>query len=139
MIPNPGTEDRSDPRHLRGLFDRANALAEGHGVNSVFVGVAGREGDTLASDFIDFVEAELRVEDQIFRLLRERAVVLLADVREEAGRAVVERLREDFAHRFPTVKELEIGVATYEVLPGRQASAKDVLPGLFRDAPRGRC
>ncbi len=138
MMTSHGTEDRSDPRHLRGLFDRANALAEGHGVASVFVGIAGREGDTLVRDFIDFVEAELRVEDHVFRLLRERAVLLLADVDEEAAASIVERLRIDFANRFPTVNELDVGVATTSVLPGRSASAKDVLPSLFENAPRGR-
>lgn len=120
------------------LFDRANALAEGHGVASVFVGIAGREGDALARDFIDFVEAELRVEDHIFRILRERAVLLLADVDEDAARTVIERVRQDFGSRFPTLDELTVGVSVQAVLPGTPASAKDVLPGLFEAAPRGR-
>ena len=137
-MPSSGFEDRSDPRHLRALFDRANALAQGHGVSSVFVGIAGREGDTLARDFIDFVEAELRVEDHVFRLLRERAVLLLADVDEESAQRIVERLRDDFASRFPTISELEVCLATHALVPGRNASAKDILPGLFDGAPRGR-
>ena len=137
-MPNSGFEDRGDPRHLRALFDRANALAQSHGVGSVFVGIAGREGDTLVRDFIDFVEAELRVEDNVFRLLRERAVLLLADVEEDAARSIIERLRGDFATRFPVIHELEIGLATHALVPGRIANAKDILPGLFEGAPRGR-
>jgi hypothetical protein len=137
-MPNASFEDRSDPRHLRVLFERASALAEGHGVSSVFVGIAGREGDTLVRDFIDFVEAELRVEDHIFRLLRERAVLLIADVAEDAAMGIVERLRQDFASRFPTIRELEVGFGTYALVPGGSASAKDILPGLFDGAPRGR-
>jgi len=137
-MPHSGTEDRSDPRHLRTLFDRANALADGHGVTSVFVGIAGREGDTLARDFIDFVEAELRVEDHIFRILRERAVLLLADIGEADATNVIERVRQDFASRFPTIEELTVGIAVQAVTPGTLASAKDILPGLFDAAPRGR-
>lgn len=137
-MPDSGLEDRSDPRYLRALFDRANALAEGHGIGSVFVGIAGREGDALARDFIDFVEAELRVEDHVFRLLRERAVLLLADVDEAAARSIVERLRRDFASRFPAIRGFEIGLVTHALVPGGNANAKDILPGLFEGAPRGR-
>ena len=73
-----GVQDRGDPRHLRALFERASLLSRQHGLPSVFVGVAGVEGDLLVRDFLDFVEAELRVEDVVFRLLRERAVLWLA-------------------------------------------------------------
>ncbi len=138
MSTNLEFTDRSDPRHLRSLFERANALAEGHGVSSVFVGIAAREGDTLGRDFIDFVEAELRVEDHIFRLLRERAVLMLADVDEESAIAIVERLRQDFAARFPTVEELEVELASHVLVPGGKANVKEILPGLFASAPRGR-
>ena len=137
-MPNSGFEDRSDPRHLRALFERANSLAEGHGVSSVFVGIAGREGDTLVRDFIDFVEAQLRVEDHVFRLLRERAVLLIADVDEDSAERIVERLQNDFASRFPTIRDLEICLGTHALVPGANANAKEILPGLFELAPRGR-
>ena len=55
--------DKGDPRHLRVLFERASQLSREHRLPSVFVGVAGPEGDLLVRDFLDFVEAELRVED----------------------------------------------------------------------------
>ena len=131
-------EDRSDPRNLRTLFDRATSLAQEHQVASVFVGIAGRESDTLVGDFIDFVEAELRVEDSVFRLLRERAVLLMTDIDLEAATAVMERVRTNFASRFPTMKELTISISYEALAAGGSASIKDVLPGLFDAAPRGR-
>ena len=61
-------------------------------MHSVFVGVVGSEGDPVARDFLDFVEAELRREDAIYRILRERAVLLLTDIRREAAVGVLARL-----------------------------------------------
>ena len=123
--------DRADPRHLRALFDRASQLAREHRLPSVFVGVAGPEGDLLVSDFLDFVEAELRVEDSVFRLLRERAVLWLADVDLAAAQGVMGRLQGDFASRFPTTVRLRLEEGFHRVEPGSVPTAKDVLPLLF--------
>lgn len=124
-------QDRGDPRHLRALFERASLLSREHRLPSVFVGVAGPEGDLLVRDFLDFVEAELRVEDIVFRLLRERAVLWLADVDLTAANGVVSRLHDGFASRFPTTLGLRIEHGFHRVEPGTVPTAKDVLPLLF--------
>jgi hypothetical protein len=123
--------DRGDPRHLRALFERASLLSREHRLPSVFVGVAGPEGDLLVRDFLDFVEAELRVEDIVFRLLRERAVLWLADVDLAAASGVMQRLHEGFAARFPTTLGLRVEHGYHRVEPGTVPTAKDVLPLLF--------
>jgi len=125
------TLDRGDPRLLRALFERAAQLSREHGLPSVFVGVAGPEGDLLVRDFLDFVEAELRVEDTVFRLLRERAVLWLADLDLDAARAVLGRLQQDFTSRFPTTVGLRLEVGFHRVEGREIPTAKDVLPRLF--------
>ena len=133
---SPSTNGSSqDPRQLRALFDRAGELSRVHEVGSVFVGVAGREGDRIVRDFLDFLEAELRVEDAVFRLLRERAVVLLTDVdREQAGQ-VMERLQADFAGHVATAEPMKLAFGYHPVGPGGDPTAKDVLPALFAERP----
>ena len=123
--------DKTDPRHLRTLFERASQLSREHRLPSVFVGVAGPEGDLLVRDFLDFVEAELRVEDVVFRLLRERAVLWLADVDLAGASRVLARLHDDFAARFPTTVGLRIELGFHRVEPGSVPTAKEVLPLLF--------
>jgi len=123
--------DRADPRHLRALFERASQLSREHRLPSVFVGVAGPEGDLLVRDFLDFVEAELRVEDAVFRLLRERAVLWLADLDLAGASAVLTRLHDDFASRFPTTVGLRLELGFHRVEPTSVPTAKDVLPVLF--------
>jgi len=126
--------DRSDPRQLRMLFERASQLSREHHLRSVFVGVAGPEGDLLVRDFLDFVEAELRVEDVVFRLLRERAVLWLADLDLDAARRVMTRLYDDFASRFPSTIGLRLERGFHRVEPGTVPTVKDVLPLLFGPA-----
>ena len=123
--------DKGDPRHLRVLFERASQLSREHRLPSVFVGVAGPEGDLLVRDFLDFVEAELRVEDVVFRLLRERAVLWLADLDLAGANGVLTRLHDDFAARFPTTVGLRVEFGLHRVEPGSVPTAKDVLPLLF--------
>ncbi len=123
---------KHDPRRLRGMMDRASDLARTHQVTSVFVGIAGREGDLLAPEFIDFVESALRMEDVLFRLLRERAVVLLTDVDRGTAEGIFERLREDFVARFAPASEFEMDLGFYQVNGhGGYATAKVVLPVIF--------
>ncbi len=123
--------DKGDPRHLRALFERASQLSREHRLPSVFVGVAGPEGDLLVRDFLDFVEAELRVEDLVFRLLRERAVLWLADLDLTGANGVLTRLHDDFAARFPTTVGLRLELGFHRVEPGSVPTAKEVLPLLF--------
>ena len=128
---NVSNLEKDDPRQLRVLFERAAFLSRVHKVPSVFVGVAAEEGDLLARDFLDFVEAELRVEDTIFRMLRERAVLLLADVERKPAERVMERLKADFAARFAPRTERPFSLAYFPVSPGLTPTVKEVLPALF--------
>ena len=123
---------KHDPRRLRGMMDRASDLARCHQVTSVFVGIAGREGDLLAPEFIDFVEGALRMEDAIFRLIRERAVVLLADADREQAEGIFRRLCGDFGARFAPSTEFEVELRYFQVDGrGGHATAKEVLPAIF--------
>lgn len=123
---------KRDPRRLRMLMERAGELIREHGVSAVFVGIAGDEGDLLVPEFIAFVEASLRVEDRIFVLTRERAVLLLTDVALERAGSVLDRVRSDFAERFPAAADFRVSVRLHEVNQrSSHPTAKDILPGLF--------
>ncbi len=122
---------KSDPRRLRGLMDRSADLAREHSVTSVFVGIAGREGDLLIPEFIAFVESALRVEDAIFSMTRERALVLLVDVERTGAEEIFSRVRRDFQERFPSATDLDVSVCFYEVRNGIHPTAKDILPQIF--------
>jgi len=114
------------------MMERASDLARAHQVTSVFVGIAGSEGDLLAPEFIDFVESALRMEDAIFRLIRERAVVLLTDADRSRAEEIFERLCGDFTARFGPSMELEVELGYYQVDGlGGHATAKVVLPAIF--------
>ena len=68
-----------DPRRLRELLERCCDLANQHVLPSVVVGVAGAEGELLFPELIDYIESALRVEDAVFRMTRERAVLFVAE------------------------------------------------------------
>jgi hypothetical protein len=121
-----------DPRKLREVLARTQALAAEHDVASVVVGFATAEGQLLFPDFLAFLESELRVEDQIFRLTRERALLILRDVRAAQAESVVERLREAFGREFPSPDPLAVEIRYLEIRPGTEAiSVKQVLPAVF--------
>jgi len=123
---------KSDPRRLRALMDRAFVLMREHRIGSVFIGIAGPEGDLLIPEFVAFLESELRVEDGIFVLTRERAVLLLTDVDLEQAKQIVARIRDDFGRRFPTAGDLPVSIRFYAVRTGgKQPTAKVILPKLF--------
>lgn len=123
---------KRDPRRLRALMDRAFGLMREHRVGSVFIGIAGPEGDLLVPEFIAYLESALRVEDGIFVLTRERAVLLLADVDVEQAKRVVERIQDDFARRFPSAGDLPVSIRFHPVRAGgKQPTAKAILPKLF--------
>jgi hypothetical protein len=123
-----------DPRKLRDLLNRAASLASGYSLSSVVVGVAGREGDLVFPEVIDFFESMLRVDDAIFRMTRERAVLVLADVDRAKALEIVERLMNEFRERFATVVDPEVDFGFFEVTPeGRDVTVKHVLLALFTD------
>ena len=128
---------KRDPRRLRALMERAAVLKRDHGVSSVFVGIAGREGDLMVPEFIAFVEASLRVEDSIFTLTRERAVVLLADVDREQAQRILGRVTSEFQTRFPRSTYFDAAVRCYEVSSGSpHPTAKEILPVIFGSGHR---
>ena len=122
---------KSDPRSLRGLMDRSAALSREHEVVSVFVGIAGREGDLLVPEYIAFVESALRVEDAIFSMTRERALVLLVDVDRAGAEEIFARVGRDFRERFPSAGDLDVSVCFFEVARGVHPTAKEILPRIF--------
>jgi hypothetical protein len=135
VVPKRSSYD--DPRRLRDLFGRARELATAHALRSVVVGLAGFEGDIEFPEIVDFVESALRVDDSLFRMTRERAVVLLTDVDEKGAAGIVERLLSDFRDNFPAATEPAVALGFYEVAPGDQfANAKRVLPQIFSHPPQ---
>lgn len=132
--------DRSttdDPLRLRELMARAETLARDHSLHSVLVGLSGFEGDIVFPEIIDFVESALRVDDSIFRMTRERAVLLLTDVRHAQAAAIVDRILQDFRENFPSTVEPAVGLGFYEVTPEPDdLSVKHILPILFASPPK---
>ncbi len=121
-----------DPRRLRALLGRASSLASEHALTSVVVGAAGIEGDLLFPEVVDYFESSLRVDDTIFRLTRERAILVLADViRAQAGE-IVERMVNEFRERFSAAVAPSLELGYFEVTPDTiNVSVKQVLPILF--------
>lgn len=121
-----------DPRKLRELLGKASSLATEHALTSVVVGVAGKEGDLLFPEVVDYFESSLRVDDSVFRMTRERAVLVLADVDRHQAREIVERLVNEFRERFTAAVDPTVHFGFYEVTPDQQeVTVKQVLPTLF--------
>ncbi len=130
----PG-EINDDPRKLSALISRASDLAADHEVSSVLVGMAADEGDPVFPEWIAFLQAALRVEDGIFRMTRERAVIHLADVDSDQAQAVLDRLSGHFCEEFPSSSPPAFRVRLFPVEPkGEKLKVKDVLTQIF--APR---
>jgi hypothetical protein len=129
-MPMGGRND--DPRKLREMLEKAADLAYEHALHSTVVGLAADEGDLLFPELVDYVESALRMDDSIFRMTRERAVLLLADVGLVGAREIVERLLSGFRDRFARVQEPDVRFSFFEVQPdGGEVSVKRVLPALF--------
>lgn len=124
-----------DPLRLREVLARTATLASEHRVPSVIVGFSSGEGDRLFPEFIAFVESELRVEDSVFRLTRDRALLFLADVDPEQARSVVERLLGGFRREFPMAESPAIRIRYFDVPRGTpDLTVKQVLPAIFAPA-----
>ncbi|MHA7836703.1 MAG: hypothetical protein ACX98W_04505 [bacterium] len=125
--------DRNDdPRKLAQMIARVSDLAESHSVCSVMVGIAAPEGDRLFPDYVTYLESALRVEDQIFRMTRERAVLYLSDVDATCAAEVLVRLFGEFCDEFPSSAAPEFEQRMLEVRPGLgPLSVKDVLTTVF--------
>ena len=125
-------ETNDDPRKLSQMVARVSELAQSHAVCSVVVGVAADEGDRLFPDYLAYLESALRVEDQIFRMTRERAVLYLSDVDATKAAEVLVRILSQFCDEFPTAEAPEFEQRMLEVRPGLgPLSVKDVLTSVF--------
>lgn len=114
------------------MIARAGELAESHEVVSVVVGLVAEQGDSRFPEYVDYLQGALRVEDAIFRMTRERAVVHLADCTPEQGRKVLERLASEFQSEFPSLSALDFAQRFVEVKPGgEKPRVKDVLTRIF--------
>lgn len=129
------TQTNDDPRKLSAMIARVSELASEHGVASVVAGLAAEEGDLVFPEYVHFLQSALRVEDGIFRMTRERAVVHLADVDPEQAEKVLDRLAGDFCEEFPAMRRPTFQLRMIEVKPaGGEVRVKDVLTRIF--APR---
>jgi len=128
----PSSFPGDDPRQVREHLLRSCHLARAHGLPSVVVGLAFAEGDLLAPELIDYLESALRVEDAIFRMTRERAVLFLADVDRAQAEGIVARLVREFNGRFPAASLPEVSLGYFQVDPGsNELLVRDVLPAVF--------
>ena len=125
-------ETNDDPRKLSQMIARVSELAQSHSVCSVVVGVAATEGDLLFPDYLAYLESALRVEDQIFRMTRERAVLYLSDVDATGAAEVLIRIFGEFCDEFPASEAPEFEQRMLEVTPSLGAlSVKEVLTSVF--------
>ena len=133
MVQAQMTHDQNDdPRKLSAMLARVSELAESHAVCSVVVGVAAEEGDLLFPDYLAYLKSALRVEDQIFRMTRERAVLYLADLDATGAAEVLVRIFAEFCDEFPTSEAPEFAQRMLEIQPGLgPLSVKDVLTSVF--------
>jgi hypothetical protein len=126
----PASSD--DPLRLREMLGRAASFASAHRLPSVVVGVAGREGDLLFPEVVDFIASALRVDDTILRLTRERVVLMLTDVDRAGAEKIVRRLLAEFRERFAALEDPPIALGYFEVTPGSAPlTVKQVLPTVF--------
>lgn len=122
-----------DPRKLSAMIARAGEMAEAHAVASVMVGLAADQGDGRFPEYVDFLQGSLRVEDAIFRMTRERAVVHLADCSQEQAEKILDRLESQFLSEFPSLSKLTFVRHVYAVQPGSERPrVKDVLTQIFQ-------
>lgn len=133
MVEAQMTRDQNDdPRKLTAMLSRVSDLAASHSVSSVMVGIAAPEGDLLFPDYVAYLESALRVEDQIFRMTRERIVLYLADVDRTSAVDVLARLFSEFCDEFPSTDPPRFEQRMLEVRPGLQAlTVKTVLTSVF--------
>ncbi len=133
MFENTMSNELSDdPRKLSALVSRVTSLATEYSVPSVLVGLVADEGDTTFPEYIHYLQSALRVEDGIFRMTRERAVIHLADVDSDGAVAILERLASAFADEFPSQTPPNFRTQIYEAKADtEELRVKDILTRIF--------
>ncbi len=141
MVAMPLNEPQNDdPRKLRALLNKVVSLADDHRLTSVLVGMSGPEGELIFPELIDFVGSALRIDDAIFRMTRNRAVLFLADADRERAEEIMVRVIDDFTEQFATAESPPVGISYFEVAPGMEGlTLKAILPRLFAPAPAPDC
>ncbi|HIG70549.1 MAG TPA: hypothetical protein EYG46_16165 [Myxococcales bacterium] len=121
-----------DPRKLSSLIARVAELAQSHNISSVVVGMSSETGDRLFPEFVEFLRSALRVEDGIYRMTRERAVIHLADVDMDGWQSVFNRLLDEFIEEFPAAKAPNFAINSI-LIPGGSENLKSkfVLAEIF--------
>jgi hypothetical protein len=137
MVAMPLNQPQNDdPRKLRALLNKVVNLADDHRLTSVLVGMSGPEGGVIFPDVVDFVGSALRIDDAIFRMTRNRAILFLADADRERAEEIVERVIDAFSEQFASVDSPPVGISYFEVAPGMEGlTLKAILPRLFAPAP----
>ena len=121
-----------DPRKLSAMISRVSDLASEHGVTSVLAGLTAEAGGLVFSEYIEFLQSALRVEDGIFRMTEERAVIHLADVDPEQAEKVLNRLATTFNAQFPSMRRPLFQMRLFKVGPeSAEVRVKDVLTQIF--------
>ena len=133
MFENAMSNELSDdPRKLSALVSRVASLATEYAVPSVLVGLVADEGDRTFPEYIHYLQSALRVEDGIFRMTRERAVIHLADVDTEGAQAILDRLAAAFADEFPSQAPPHFRTQIYEAKADtEELRVKDILTRIF--------
>ncbi len=136
MVAMPLNEPQNDdPRKLRTLLDKVVDLADDHRLTSVLVGMSGPEGGLIFPEVVDFVGSALRIEDAIFRMTRNRAVLFLADADRERAEEIIGRVIDAFTEQFAIAESLAVEISYFEIAPGMEdRTLKAILPRLFAPA-----
>ncbi len=139
MVAMPLNEAQNDdPRKLRALLNKVVNLADDHRLTSVLVGMSGPDGELIFPELVDFVGSALRIDDAIFRMTRNRAVLFLADADRKRAQEIIERVIDAFTEQFATVESPAVEISYFEVAPGMEGlTLKAILPRLF--APASDC
>ncbi len=133
----PLQETQNDnPLLMRELLHKAVSLSEQHDMTCMLVGMAANEGDLLFPEIVNYIESELRVDDAVFRMTRERIVLFLTDVDRAGAEEILRRNLAGFRQVFATASEPAISLGFFELNSRTQeATMKDVLPQIFTAEP----
>ncbi|MEE8581767.1 MAG: hypothetical protein V3T33_09275, partial [Myxococcota bacterium] len=94
------------------------------------------EGDLYFPDVISYLQSAVRVEDGIYRMTRERAVLYIADTHSDQARGVLERLQDDFWAEYANVDPPSFEFRYFSVKPDcAEITVKDVLKSIFASGP----
>ena len=127
-----------DPLLMRELLHKAASLSEQHDMSCIMVGMAANEGDLLFPEIVNYIESELRVDDAVFRMTRERVVFFLADVNRAGAEEIMRRNLAGFREVFATTSEPVVSLGFFEMnFHTQEATIKDVLPQIFAAEPGG--